>query len=494
MAKRGRKSKAVHESKHGDSTNSSGKLDSSSLNSSQTGFAANSDSKDNFLEMKFTSISEGDKLFQVFKKYLPAAKAQLATKLAEEETVSKSANADKLESSKDLAEKHTNESFGLSNIKSEINPQQSFYNKPTEDAMECLNKSNKIFNPELNNSDSISGKRVSFDYSKANSQESQDPLPANSDFTESRNVTSKKLNSISSSLCKIPTEETPKVKEEPQINSATNEENEPHFVFADNNGFIEFNEDPINRLKAVSADLFKMCWVDLSPVESQAVTIADPVNKADFEPNACQIAHPQVKSKSLQANGLLQASKSDQSSDPAIGSEPNHIICSANEPESTSTGVETSDKQEFNNHEPENRSAPPVAKYSRCFLRLVRVLQPDLYEFIGESGDIVKITKSIPKPIVRSVKPLRHTQQKPQITRGIGCQNHCTPTVRPPVRIHFQPTPVPPKSTLGPGCSIRRTARDPSTTVAVSYSIHRQCHLNTFLEKRNLEFSNKQSL
>lgn len=456
MAKRERKLKAIRES--GYLTNPIEKLGRSHLKSSQTGPMASSDSAENSFELGFMPKPELEQLFQFFKKYLPLAKSQLATKAVETETVNNPANACKSESFKDPAEKFNTEPLTWPIIELEMNPQQSFCDKPTEDVVERLVKSNNIFNQESTDSVDISRKGASFDNSEANPQESQGPLSTTSDFIEIRNVPSDKLNSIPNGLGNSSTEGMPNAEEKLQINSDTNEENESRFLFADSNGFVDFNEEPIDRLKAVSADLFKMCWVDLSSLESQTATIADPVNR----------------------------SKSDQSSDLVIESGPNLITSFTNEPESTQIGG-TNDKLESNNECNSERQppAPPTPKYTKCFLRLVRVLQPELYEFIGDSRDVRQITGTGPNPLVKSVRPLRHTQQEPQVRHCISSQHHCTPAVGSSLGIHSHPATVLSKSTQRPGCSVRCTARNPTASISISYANRRHCGKTATAKNRN---------
>lgn len=209
----------------------------------------------------------------------------------------------------------------------------------------------------------------------------------NSSFQENLNITSDS-NSLTDKNGTLSTEEN--------TLTDTAEEIETLYPFTDSNEFIEYED----HRKSIPADMYKMCWVELSTVESAVNTVVDPESKCNTEK--------------------------------IIGSNESQYATAVDKPEGDSNTKNKSTpknkhfdeaKNEIQNEAVKDKAAAlHQPKYSKCFLRLVRALQPDLYEFIEDSPEVQQIIRTNKKLLLMTVKPFQKARSAPQVAKTTGDQ------------------------------------------------------------------------
>ncbi|VDL63599.1 unnamed protein product [Hymenolepis diminuta] len=178
---------------------------------------------------------------------------------------------------------------------------------------------------------------------------------------------------------------------EENASTDTAEEIETLYPFTDSNEFIEYED----HRKSIPADMYKMCWVELSTVESAVNTMIDPESKCNTEK-------------------IIDSNKSQYA-----------IAVDKSEGDSNIKNESTPKNEHFDEakHEVKDKAAGShQPKYSKCFLRLVRVLQPDLYEYIEDSPEVQQIIRTNKKLLLMTLKPSQKARSASQVAKTTGNQ------------------------------------------------------------------------
>nr|CUU97991.1 hypothetical transcript [Hymenolepis microstoma] len=155
---------------------------------------------------------------------------------------------------------------------------------------------------------------------------------------------------------------------EKNVPTNTTEATETLYPFTDSSAFIEYDDCK----KPVPANMYKMRWMDLPTIESTGDSMEDTESTCYTE----KIVEPTESQYAFVVDESDEVSTTVKESTPNIGN--------VDEMKSNIQLETVEDKPEAS-HQP---------KYSKCFLRLVRALQPDLYEYIEDSPEVKQIIKT----------------------------------------------------------------------------------------------------
>ncbi|KAM3180094.1 hypothetical protein ACTXT7_016974 [Hymenolepis weldensis] len=236
--------------------------------------------------------------------------------------------------------------------------------------------------------------------SNARSKQVYEDLKATNSSSQENLNTPSDLNSLIDKNGTLSTEEN--------TSTDTAEEIETLYPFTDSNEFIEYED----HRKSIPADMYKMCWVELSTVESAVNTMADPELKCNsekiFDSNESQCATVVDKSEG-DSNTKNESTPKNEHFD-----EVKHKI--------------------QNEAVKDKATASPQPKYSKCFLRLVRALQPDLYEYIEDSPEVQQIIRTNKKLLMMTVKPFQKARSASEIAKMARVQrrSHISACNHPP--------------------------------------------------------------
>ncbi|VDO00079.1 unnamed protein product [Rodentolepis nana] len=173
------------------------------------------------------------------------------------------------------------------------------------------------------------------------------------------------------------------ISEKITLNDNT-EVTETLYPITDNSAFIEYDDCK----EPIPADMCKMRWMELSSVESNVDTLEDAESMCYSE----KIVEP------TESQCVTIVDEPEEGSITEKVSTPN--IENIEEMKSDIQLEAVEDKPE----------APHQPKYSKCFLRLVRALQPDLYEYIEDLPEVKQIIKANNRSLGTTVRPLRKSR------------------------------------------------------------------------------------